>query len=225
MLAKTKGIVISYIKYSETSIICKIFTEAHGLQSFIINGIRAKSSKTKIGLFQPLTKLDLVIYYKETRSLQRISEVKCNEPLNEIATYFPKTCVAMFMVDVLQQALTHENTDQYLFHYLDQVISDLEHAKKGEIGFFPTQFIVSMSKAQGVLPQEVDELMKQVNEYHSFKLSVFEEQLIQNLLTGSPIELQPIDKKKVFDILITFYKQAIGDGRAFNSIPVLREIL
>ena len=75
MIIKTKGIVLSYIKYGETSIICKIFTETISIQTFIINGIRKSKSKN-IALYQPLTILDLVIYHKESSGIQRIKEAK-----------------------------------------------------------------------------------------------------------------------------------------------------
>ena len=44
MFHKTKGIVLHTIKYSETSVIAKIYTEKLGLVSYMIKGVR--SSKT-----------------------------------------------------------------------------------------------------------------------------------------------------------------------------------
>ena len=85
MLQKTRGLVLSHIRYQETSIIVKIYTEELGLQSYIVNSVRTKSSKTnKIALFQPLTLLDLVVYYNEKKSINRISEQKCNYPFSSI---------------------------------------------------------------------------------------------------------------------------------------------
>ena len=69
------GIVLNYIKYGDTSIICKIYTEQYGLQSYIINGVRKSKSKN-IGLFQPLNILDMVVYHKKNSGLQRIKESK-----------------------------------------------------------------------------------------------------------------------------------------------------
>ena len=48
MKYKSKGIALTYIKYGETSIISKIFTQELGLQSFIIKGARGKSSKKRV---------------------------------------------------------------------------------------------------------------------------------------------------------------------------------
>jgi len=60
MLNKTRGIVINYIRYRETSVIVNIYTEEFGIQTYIENGVRSAKSKNKIALFQPLTLLDLV---------------------------------------------------------------------------------------------------------------------------------------------------------------------
>jgi len=80
MLHKTKGIVLNYIKYSDTSIIAKIYTEAFGLQSYIVNSVRSSKAKNKIALFQPLTLLEMVVYHKNHQGLQRISEMRTAEP-------------------------------------------------------------------------------------------------------------------------------------------------
>ena len=77
MLQKTRGIALSFIKYRDTSIIAKIFTEEFGMQSYIVNGVRSKSAKTKIALFQPLTLLELVVYHNKKKEIHRISEIKC----------------------------------------------------------------------------------------------------------------------------------------------------
>ena len=54
MKYSSRAIALSYLKYSESSIIAKLFTEKHGLQTFIVRGVRSKKSKNKLGLFQPL---------------------------------------------------------------------------------------------------------------------------------------------------------------------------
>ena len=52
MTYKTKGIVLNFIKFKESSIICKIFTESFGLQSYIINGVRSSNKSKNMSLFQ-----------------------------------------------------------------------------------------------------------------------------------------------------------------------------
>jgi len=63
------GILLLFPKYTPN----EIWPANH-----IVNGVRSKSSKNKIAHFQPLTILDMVVYYKENRDINRISEMKCN---------------------------------------------------------------------------------------------------------------------------------------------------
>jgi DNA repair protein RecO (recombination protein O) len=76
MLQKTSGIVLGFLRYGDSSIITRVYTEEYGLQSYIVNGVRSAKAKNKISLYQPLTLLDLVVYHKENKDLKRISEVK-----------------------------------------------------------------------------------------------------------------------------------------------------
>jgi recombinational DNA repair protein (RecF pathway) len=79
---KPKGIVFRFTKYGETSIIVNIFTEVFGLQSYIVNGVRSSSKRSKIALFQPLTLLDLVVYYKENANILANKGSKMLSPLS-----------------------------------------------------------------------------------------------------------------------------------------------
>ena len=47
MTESTNGICFSY-KYSESSVIVKIFTEKFGIKSYIMKGVRSKKSKNKL---------------------------------------------------------------------------------------------------------------------------------------------------------------------------------
>ena len=70
MKYKSKGIALTYIKYGDTSIISKIFTQELGLQSFIIKGARGKSSKKRVVFFEPLTLINITATYNSKKSLQ-----------------------------------------------------------------------------------------------------------------------------------------------------------
>ncbi len=55
MLVSTEAIVLSYLKYSETSIIVKCFTQSDGLKSYLIKGVRsAKKKKNKYWYFSTI---------------------------------------------------------------------------------------------------------------------------------------------------------------------------
>jgi DNA repair protein RecO (recombination protein O) len=84
MLNKTKGIVIQYMKYRESSLLVTIYTAEFGICSYVENGVRSAKAKHKIALFQPLTLLELEVYHKPGKGLHRISEAKCYYPYRKI---------------------------------------------------------------------------------------------------------------------------------------------
>src|SRR6478609_3522629 len=115
MLHKTRGIVLGHIKYGDSSIISKVYTEAFGLQTYIVNGVRSKSSKNKIALFQPLTLLDMVVYHKENRDINRISEMKCNMVFHSIPFEQKKISMVIFLSELLGKTLKEQNPNAELF--------------------------------------------------------------------------------------------------------------
>ena len=59
-LIKTKAIVLSSLKYSDTSLIVRCFTLEDGLKSYLLKGVlSAKKGKIKAAYFQPLTQLNI----------------------------------------------------------------------------------------------------------------------------------------------------------------------
>ncbi len=122
MLHKTRGIVLNYIRYRETSIIVKIYTEEFGLQTYIENGVRSSRSRNKIALFQPLTLLDLIVYHRDNGSIMRISEIKCNTPFQTLPYQFVKTGIALFITEVLTKSLKEESGNPDMFWFLFQSI-------------------------------------------------------------------------------------------------------
>src|SRR3954469_12504744 len=109
MLHKTRGVVFRFTKYGETSIIVNIFTELFGLQSYIVNGVRSKSAKNKIALFQPLTLLDLVVYHRENANILRIKEVKCLRAYQDLTSDIKKSSIAMFINEILNKAVKDQS--------------------------------------------------------------------------------------------------------------------
>src|SRR4051812_2313610 len=118
MIHKTRGIVFRFTKYGETSIIVTIFTEEFGLQSYIVNGVRSKSSKNKIALYQPLTLLNLVVYHRERANIERIKEIQCFHPYQTLTVDVKKSTIAMFITELLNKTVKEESHVQDLFDFL-----------------------------------------------------------------------------------------------------------
>jgi DNA repair protein RecO (recombination protein O) len=181
MLHKTRGIVLNYIRFRETSIIVKIYTEEFGLQTYIENGVRSSRSRNKIALFQPLTLLDLVVYHRDNGSIMRISEIKCNTPFQTLPYQFVKTGIALFITEVLTKSLKEESGNPDMFWFLFQSILFLDTQPEAYENF-PIQFLLKLSRYLGFAPQQAKELMEQIGEVRLTESTEAESEALNGLI-------------------------------------------
>ena len=81
MLAKSPVIVLGSVKYGDSSIILKTYSEEFGLLSFIAGGVRGKKGPLRTAMVQVLNQLDVVFYQNPRSELRRIKEVSISELL------------------------------------------------------------------------------------------------------------------------------------------------
>ena len=80
MIISTPGIVLHTTPYGETSLIAKVLTRELGLRSYIVKGVRTQAARTKQGLFQPMTELDMVVYNNTKTDLNYTKELSPRHP-------------------------------------------------------------------------------------------------------------------------------------------------
>jgi DNA repair protein RecO (recombination protein O) len=221
MLHKTRGIVFRFTKYGETSIIVNIFTELFGIQSYIVNGVRSKSAKNRIALFQPMTLLDLVVYYRENASIKRIKEIKCLHPYQTVTTDVRKSAVAMFINEVLNKTVKEESHAQELCDFLIHSFIMLDTQTEGAENFHLI-FLLKLSRFLGFGPQLVNEVLgaRVANE------SI--EKIISQLLEAdytTPIAMTNQQRREILELLIKFYTDHIETIGELKSMQVLREVM
>src|SRR5258708_7426489 len=145
MLHKTRGIVFRFTKYGETSIIVTIFTELFGLQTYIVNGVRSKNPKGKIALYQPLTLLDLVVYYKENANILRIKEVRCTHQYVSISTDIRKSTQALFLSEMINKAVKEQSHAAEICSFLFDSFEVLDRLT-GNFENFHLVFLIKLSR-------------------------------------------------------------------------------
>ena len=118
MLSSTKGIVIHHFKYSEKSVIAKIYTKKYGLQSYILNGVRNKKSKNKAAYLQPLSLVEIDANHKDNKGLQRVKTIEFEIPFNSIPFEIGKSSIAFFIAEILYKSIKEEEANIPLFEFL-----------------------------------------------------------------------------------------------------------
>ncbi len=155
MIQKTKGIVLHYIKYGDTSIIAYIYTEVFGRQAFIVNGVRKKSSKIRLNQFQPLSVLELDVYYKPGRDIQRIKELRNSLLLQTVHDNIVKSSIALFIAEIMYKTLREIEPNKPLFDFIYNSIHILDR-KTGGIENYHLVFLLLLSKYLGISPVDED---------------------------------------------------------------------
>jgi DNA repair protein RecO (recombination protein O) len=225
MLYKTRGIALSYIKYKESSIISRVFTESFGMQSYIVNGIRSKNAKTKIALFQPLTLLDLVVYHNKKRDINRISEIKCNFSFHTIPFNIRKTSIALFLTELLNKALLDEGENEPMFEFLNESITMFDFMKTNFENFH-LHFLLQLTRYLGIMPESGNSMLKEIGHSKIYDKG-FSEQV--NFLLNSKYEhqlkLHKAIRNDILMAIINYYRFHFDSIKEFKSIQVLKEVL
>ena len=119
MLIHTRGIVFRSLKYGETSVIADIFTEEKGLRSFIAGSVRKAKSSMSFGLFQPMTVVDLIGYFRDDLDhLNRLKEMRAAEVYSAIPFDIRRGAVALFMAEICRKSIHAGDENPELFEFL-----------------------------------------------------------------------------------------------------------
>ena len=151
MLSKSPAIVLHQIKYTDTGVIVQAFTRNFGRISFLVKGIRSKKSGKFAVHLQPLTILDVELYYREARSIQSLKEYSVSFSPAGIQTDISKSSMAIFLGEVLTNVLREESPQAELFDFLSDAIRYLDSRKKGFANFH-IAFLCALSGYLGFSP-------------------------------------------------------------------------
>src|ERR1700733_1276484 len=169
MLHKTRAIVFKTTDYGESSVIVQLFTEKFGLQSYIINGVKKPKAKITRNMLQPLHLLDVVVYHKNNNSIQRVSELKNSPVLLSVPYNVIKSCIAIFLNEVLYKAIKQQGTDESLFGFVFSSIEWLDHQTEG-LANFHLLFLIQLTRYLGFYP---DRYLAGEADYFDMKNGVF----------------------------------------------------
>ena len=157
ILLQTRGIILRTIKYGETSVISDIFTLDKGVCTFIGGGVRTPKSRMPHGLFQPMTVVDLVSYYRDDpNALNRLKEVKAGEVWQAIPFDLKRGAVALFLAEVCRKSLMTGDAHEELFYYMIELLRHLDETKH-PISALHLHFLTHLASFLGLQPEAPEE--------------------------------------------------------------------
>ena len=227
-LKKTKGLVISFLRYRETSIIVKIFTREYGLKSYIVNGVRSKGPKSKMAFYQPLTLLDLVVYDKEGAALNRVSEVKLAKAYERIPFDFQRSSIAMFIGEVLGKSIFDGYQNDGFYDFIENSLNLLDD-ESVVLVHFPLVFLWESSKYLGFAPNDAASFFEELSDEAYHRGQVKEEMDYLDLLIADSFsctqKVHASHRKKLLDHFLMYYSKHLECAHEWKSVKVLRQLL
>lgn len=220
MIFKTRGIVFRFTKFRETSIIVTIFTEQFGLQSYIVNGVRSKSAKNRIALYQPLTLLNLVVYHREHANIERIKEISCLHPYRTLTADVKKSTLAMFITELLNKTVKEESHAGELFQFIFDSMVALDTLQEGYENFHLI-FMLKLARYLGFGVFHINEVLG------GRDTDKETENILKDLLVSDYHTAQKISntqRRNLLDLLLKFYAEHMEHLGEIRSVQVLREV-
>jgi DNA repair protein RecO (recombination protein O) len=240
VLEKTRGIFLHSVKYSETSIIAVIYTEAYGRQSFMVNGARSKKSTVKPVVFQPLYLLDLEMYYKAGREIHRLKDVRIANPFSTIPFDIRKSSQVIFLAEILYKCLKEEEPNQGMFDFIYNSLSFLDLADHG-ISNFHLWFLFKLTRFLGIYPSQDNAMISNFfdlqkaqfvsheplhNQFMDKHVTVLFSRLFEVDHTSiEELVFTQIERRILLEKLLEYYRIHFDNMGEIRSLSILKEVL
>lgn len=240
MLATTKGIVLKHFKYSDNSVIAKIYTQDFGLRSFIVRGVRSGKGKNKASYLQPLSLVQITSNITEKKNLLPLKSIQLDCVYADIPFNIVKTSLAFFISEVLVKSIKEEEPNPEMFEFIYNALQLLD-VQQENIGNYHLIFMTQMSRYLGFHPQiPIDQ-----NSNYLFDLqegtfltsppphqNFIDQELSSHLITlystsfqENNLKLNHALRKSLLGVLLNYYHLHLSNFDNLKSIPVLEEVL
>lgn len=242
MLLKTRGIVFRAVKYGETSVIADIFTEERGLHTFIAGGVRSAKSRMPFSLFQPMTVVDMVAYFRDDpHAMNRLKELRAAHVFQAIPFDIRRGAVALFLAEVCRKSIQEAEENRPLFEFLFETLAFLD-ATQEPFANVHLHFLLALSGFLGFQPH--DELEDDSPQFFDLKEGVFSPVpplhphalapadtarmlalLRLPLAESHAVKMARSERKALLDSLLRFYALHVPGFSEVHTPEILEEVL
>lgn len=238
MEVKTRGLVLHTQKYSDTTLIADVLTEAEGFRSFAVSVSTGRRSTGRHRLFQPLARLTLAWNERTSTSLPRLRSVE-GLPYQSLTTVYEKTAVTLFVAEFLRAALRNEPPQPQLFDYIWKSMEWFDAAEEHYANFHLV-FLLRLSRFLGFYPN-VDEYRE--GDYFDMTSSTFVRSAPSHLHYLEPdlaallpklmrmkyatmhvFRFSGTERSRLVSFILGYYELHLPSFPALKSLEVLRAV-
>jgi DNA repair protein RecO (recombination protein O) len=238
MLVKTKGIVLHTIQYGESSLIVTFYSEDFGRISCMIHATRGIRAKNKSSIIQPLFILEMEMYLKKSRELQRIKEIRLFKPYLSIPYDIRKSSQVLFLAELLNKIIREEEPNPALYSFIENSLSFFDSMKEGAANFH-IWFLACFTEYAGIYPHLSDirqgwfDMKKGMITgnvpLHPFFMdqettACFKDIINRNVHELSEVIISYSTRNELLNKLLGYYHQHFENLENFSSLAVLHEV-
>ena len=238
MLITTNAITLSKLKYNDSDLIVKCYTEQTGISSFILKGVakNKKGKQSKNAYFQSLSQLQLVFNYTNKKSLYYLKAIKPSYIYSTVHSNIFKSAIALFLADILSNVLKEEEKNETLFSYIETTLQWLDN----QLYFsnFHLLFLLNLTKYLGFYPDTSNQNFNFFNLYHgkfqsnkSDKYSISGENLTllkqllgTNFEAISSIEINSKQRQSFLNMILLYFELHLGRFKTPKSLQILNTV-
>ena len=152
MQETTKAIVLSAIKYGDTSLIVKAFTASSGVKTYLLKGVlTSKRGKLKSAYFQPLMQLEIIANHRNKGTMESIKEARVHFPYHSMHRDISKNALTLFLAEMLGNSIYEEEQNDSLFNFLEAAFQWLD--THDNVANFHLFFLMELTKYLGFYPE------------------------------------------------------------------------
>jgi DNA repair protein RecO (recombination protein O) len=119
MITRTDAVVLKSMKYRDSSKIVTFYSRRFGKVQGIAKGARQMKSKFGAAL-EPLSAVSLILYKKDHRELQLISQCDTLKTYKNIHSELERLAVGLSIIELLNQLTREEEGNDALYTLLEQ---------------------------------------------------------------------------------------------------------
>ncbi|WP_313375019.1 DNA repair protein RecO [Chishuiella sp.] len=235
-IQETKAIVLSSIKYGDTSLIVRCYTQKFGLKSFIAKGVFTKKKRTS-SIYYPLNEIDISFALKINE--HQLIFLKSSQIAHYYETlhFHPvKSAIVFFISELLSLILKEESDNELLYFYLQHSLKEFDQ-KQDNFADFHLIFLIQLTHFLGFYPNIESEgtLFDLENGFFTNSSSSINMlKADETVLLKKLLELHFIDEKKnnfnqsqralLLEIIVKYYQIHTNNFKKPNSLLILHQL-
>ena len=135
MILSSKGIILKVFPYSNTSLICNVFTDDYGKLTFIAKGVR-KAKNPLLSILQPFNLLEFQYYYKKNRSMQLIKEADIVISFDKLRNQLSTIVMGSAILNIINKIFENEYPNTTVFRLIYKTLNKLSSSNSDNKIFF-----------------------------------------------------------------------------------------